>query len=59
MSAMSSLLNMAALRSRMPVLVACQLGSSVDALALLKLMGRWWHVLGGDVGSTFDAGSVI
>lgn len=38
-SAMSSLLNMAAFLSLMLILVACQFGSRVEALALLKLMG--------------------
>ena len=62
-SAISSLLYMAALRSRMLVLVACQLGSSVDALALLKLIGRL-GVVSGDVGvleppPTPDGGCVI
>jgi len=54
---MSSLLNMAAFRSRMPVLVACQFGSEVDAFALLKLIGIC-ELASGDVGA-LDGGCVI
>ena len=54
---MSSLLNMAAFRSCMPVLVACQFGSKVEAFALLKLIGLC-DVVSGDVG-TLDGGCVI
>lgn len=40
MSAINSLLNMAAFRSLILILLACQFGSMVEALALLKLIGR-------------------
>ena len=43
---------MAALRSLMLVFDACQLGSSVEALALLKLMGR--GEASGEVGALLD-----
>ena len=66
-SAINSLLNMAAFRSLMLILLACQLGSIVEALALLKLIGLccccWlssgW-VISGDVGTLlFEGGCVI
>ena len=54
---MSLLLNIAAFLSRMPVLVACQFGSKVEALALLKLIGLC-DVDNGDVGA-LNGGRVI
>ncbi len=56
-SAISSLLNIAAFRSLILVLAACQLGSRVEALALLKLMGR--GEAKGEVGVLLEGGCVI
>lgn len=64
MSAINSLLNMAAFLSLMLIFVACQFGSMVDALALLKLIGRccWlssgW-VVNGDVGTLLLEGGCV
>ena len=50
-------MNIAAFRSLILVLAACQLGSRVEALALLKLMGR--GEAKGEVGVLLEGGCVI